>query len=1398
MPIVDLEKPSLTAAIDTPKGFAVTPGEADMQGQDSPVERPAWSSTIAAAFRQDNTVGSYFANEARQSPLFEEPGFNPWEAIKGTKYEPHWRSFVDVRNSRAADDMKRQVDQEEEDRKTLSAAPWYQSLPAQIAAGVIDLPTLIPGGAFVKGAQGGFSVGRSALNVGIAAGIGSAAQETALHATQQERGLGESGVNIGASVLLGGLLGAGGAKLLSHAEWKNGVAALERELTGGAAQPEPWSSAPRDRSAYIDDRKYQESLSAPYFDGENKIASSREVPFSGDLPQVGSWRISHIKGNYGHEIERLTTVKLDDLDLPEVREGKLDPTKRGDDERYAEWLKQGLRAPPIEIVETEAGKLRVSDGHRRALAAKLAGQDEIEAWVSYAVPTGKIDSSGKPMKTGLTYELAHPGGATGAPAPASVGAAANEPTNIEGNSIAGRMASTVAASTKQLNPLLRILQSDSPVAREVGTQLFENPLYLKKNMDGIASQPAAETLMKEWNGGLVRALEATDDAFSEYRKGGGALGRDEFRQAVGRAMRRGDQDADPFVTKVAQSWRSQVFDPLKEAAIKAGLLPEDVNVETAASYFSRMWNRNKLIAREGEFKGVVQKWVEEQAPTWQQQFDKETERSLTPLQREIDDLEMAKLRRSSEAAQRDNEVQTGEFSEDDIRRAIGIVQGGAPKPQGVKTLTQFIHSAGGLFDQSGELRHMGITNKARPGFVKNTLRDAQDKGGGWTFDDMARHAWENGYFPYHGERPTVREFLDALADDFNKRRAVVRESDHEAYRLQELVNQLDQDLSRLGIDVKSGVRFSTSEEVKGMIGRVYKAMDAQADSRIADLKKVLAERQAERNVDREARFGDVKESGRDIADQVFNTLTGKTGEGVRPEFITVNARGPLKERTFNIPDHLVEDFLEHDVDLVGRRYSRIMGADVELAHRFGTPDMKEQIGKVREDYARLRQGITDEKELTRLGKAESADVADLEAVRDLLRGTKNESPVERNYGRIVRVANHINYIRVMGEAAIASLAETVRPAMVHGLMPYLGTVTKFAADLKTIKMSVAEAKLAGNIAEDVLAHRLATLADIADPYSSRGPIEAFLENMTNVASKWNGLRILTDMQKSIGAVMTQNRILQNAEKYAGIKKSEKAYMAYLGMDEGMAERIAKQFAEHGETINNVRVANTENWTDPVARRTYRAAVNKDVDSIITTKGVADVPLLASTSTGKMLLQFKSFFLAAHQRVLLRGLQESQARFVGGTIAMTGIGMFATYLKALSGNRTDQLSNIASNPGWWIAEGLDKGGPLTVPMELANAFEKATGVNPIKSPIRAFDENSRISQRIQNRSLMGTVGGPSVGLVDDFTSTLGIPYTMYKGEQVSQAQKNAAERLLPFNSYAGMRQILRYVVNPPNQ
>jgi hypothetical protein len=155
-----------------------------------------------------------------------------------------------VRKASASRIVKLKIDREIEDRKNLDAAPGMQSFVSQLVAGTLDLPTLIPGGWFVRGVRGGVALSapargipawaeaggwRTAANLPLVAAeatgkavaragrvmapmatlgaAGSATQELALHTLSETRTAAESGFNIGAAAFLSGLCGSAGARL---------------------------------------------------------------------------------------------------------------------------------------------------------------------------------------------------------------------------------------------------------------------------------------------------------------------------------------------------------------------------------------------------------------------------------------------------------------------------------------------------------------------------------------------------------------------------------------------------------------------------------------------------------------------------------------------------------------------------------------------------------------------------------------------------------------------------------------------------------------------------------------------------------------------------------------------------------------------------------------------------------------------------------------------------------------------------------------------------------------------------------------------------------------------------------------------------------------------------------
>lgn len=115
---------------------------------------------------------------------------------------------------------------------------------------------------------------------------------------------------------------------------------------------------------------------------------------------VGSWVKADFKLTDSQPVYQVRELPLDNLYLPELDgSGRLQPEKRKYLDGYIERAKAGERAPSINVIEMESGKLRVVDGHRRALAARAAGKTTIRTLVSPLIdtPDGKKEATAEPL-----------------------------------------------------------------------------------------------------------------------------------------------------------------------------------------------------------------------------------------------------------------------------------------------------------------------------------------------------------------------------------------------------------------------------------------------------------------------------------------------------------------------------------------------------------------------------------------------------------------------------------------------------------------------------------------------------------------------------------------------------------------------------------------------------------------------------------------------------------------------------------------------------------------------------------------------------------------------------------------------------------------------------------------
>ncbi len=818
-------------------------------------------------------------------------------------------------------------------------------------------------------------------------------------------------------------------------------------------------------------------------------------------------------------------------------------------ENFKKWL--------IEIYKAVTGLgTPISDDIRSVMDRLVATEGEIQA-------KANLDAGGAPIVPGG-------GGSAG-------GAQITNRTDAKLKSALG-----AERALRQTSPGLRAATSHDVETRRVAQDLVETPFIYEENALGNAPQPAVETLIKTHQAPLAQSIQDLDGLYVQYRTGatGGRLKRlsvqasdalsrsardwltfDEFRDEIGKAMRRNDAHAVPEVASAAKRFRELVFNPLKDAAIENGLLPKDVAVETADSYLSRLWNTRKIVANRPDFINRTVKWL-----------------------------------KSGQAA------------------------------------------AGALGDEASQ-------------------------------------------------------------------------------------------------------QFSRLSE------------------------------------------GELQ----DIAEQIITTLIGTPGGRLPYNAIPVSLKTApaLKERTFNIPDTWVEDYLESDVERIAQFYTRTMSSDVELARRFVTPDMNEQIRKIQDSYARKSLAAKTDKERIALDKQRRADIRDISAMRDRLRGTyAAPSDPDSILSRVVHQVKNWNYLRLMGGMVISSFSDAARPVMAEGVTRTIGAgLLPMIRSLKAFRISAGEVQKAGTALDMVLGSRANSIADIGDDFGRHTKFERGMDAAANLYGTAALMNPWNTAMKQFTGVLVQDRILTDVAKVADgtISPHSLEMLAASRIDRNMAERIADQFSKYGETRGGTKIANTDLWDDKQALTVYRSAIVHDVDNAIVTPGVGDRPLVASKLLGspelaQMVFQFRAFTFASMQRVLISGLQRRDAATLNGLILSVSLGALTYYVKSLQAG-----IEPSDDPAVWISEGVDRSGVTSSLYDINNIVEKLTAGRVGINAIRGGPPMSRYA----SRSIVSALLGPSIGTMTDVAqSTAGA----FSGN-ATEADKRAMLRLIPAQNLFYLRSLL---------
>lgn len=500
----------------------------------------------------------------------------------------------------------------------------------------------------------------------------------------------------------------------------------------------------------------------------------------------------------------------------------------------------------------------------------------------------------------------------------------------------------------------------------------------------------------------------------------------------------------------------------------------------------------------------------------------------------------------------------------------------------------------------------------------------------------------------------------------------------------------------------------------------------------------------------------------------------KIGENASSGFSS-KMSGTFKKRSFDVKDSDFQEFLENDIEELGRRYLRGTAADIEFVKEFGDVEMKAALAEVQDYWANkmLDKSLT-EKQRLKMQKQSADDMSDLTDMNLRIRGKFDVADPNNPWVRTGRAIRDLNYLRLMGGVMAASFSDMARIVMAEGMADTFSKgLVPMVKNIKGFKASGGEAREYGVASETILSGRSTIISDIEDYTIGGTAIERGLHSMAQGYGKINILDAWTSGAKQLHISVMQNKVIPGMKSGKFDKRLER-----LGISADNQRLIGEQLKKHATNDNGFWLANRNKWTDPDLQELYAIAMRKESDRVILIPG-EEKPLFMSNNMGKTFFQFKSFMFASTQRILIAGVQGQDAHYMQGLVGMTSLGMMTYAFKQWDAGR-----ELSDDPSVWVMEGIDRSGMLGSLMEVNNTIEKLSNNSMGMRPVLGV---STPSSRFASRNNWEAMMGPTFG---SFLSTaLRVAGSASDENPWGDSDTRALRRLLPYQNLMIFRQLL---------
>ena len=1270
---------------------------------------PSMRESFGAYFRSENTVGSALSSRTLAETLFPTPNSPQLSTdeilkrIETDKLGAYQEHFLSVDTAAEYEAVKSDLNRRIEDHRTMASAARLTGVAAMLAAGIIDLPSLLPGGLAVRGLKG---AGAAGLATSFAAGaaLQSTASEVALQATQVGRTAEESIAGIGGSIILGGILGSAAHAIAFRTLGPAVVGKVEQRLEQAVADLSDGQAGMR--SAGAAQVNAYERMRAEGLDSQRSVSS---------------FGINEVLRGLG---------------------------KIGENSPSLNWIGKNARIPMLDLERTQSpaaldalNKLVFRVGITKAEAAgEVSGGAPVIAYVrDYQEDLSRIAET-----SSLEYKAAKSAFQGYEDFDTQVTRALLQPSAPAHPAVAKVAKMYREVYTRIVDELIEAKVLPPTVKEKYGDAYFPmifdadairaNPTQFKQMISaGFSKQlrEEAEAALRE------KAVRQKQNEGVEARIVGVTATRGKVDEAGAPVInpKTGKQVQEKVVLQEGTQLERQRI-AREQYQLRKEYLEENRRLSSEV-FDAETKARLKEIDgfRNDQKRGFVEAFTA--------QLDAAARNSdLTPAQRakEVRRINAEQKRMLDRVeAERRKDVETYSKQRRDEKKAI------------LDPINKELKEAKAIRDEA--IAHAeGVAQKQ----IKETLvnpREGLEGGlrftrGGKVADDLvkaeadglAQHWYDSttGFNKY-----TLEHEIDGFTDFLKKRRTPVNHLDllNAGFVRGEAYSILEDYVRKAGTDAAMARNFTNTVKKDGELVDVG-VMNPFDPRRKSDIQDRI-------NADYEA-----------LRDSAYAS----------PEFKAKEAA------------------LEAKYVKLGA--GKDQAARAELAKQFQA-ELRAIRGEVERKIANQRD----------------ADLANLRAVHDAVRGNAAAGS-SQSFRNAVEVVSSFNYIRLLGGTVLSSMTDPIKIAIATGMGntvkgAMLAYQQTFRSAWKTANAAQKGLGRAGAaMAELHLQARLAQLADVGNPHRVDSPAVNFMRRASQIFSKASGITYWNAFWKQTSENATMAYLGQLAYKgWDNLAKSERAWLANLRINrDGLAMIKAAHEGQRGDKFfDDWPMLMHDEWADRQAAQLVRHALGEELNNQVITPQSYDRMSFASTPQGRVLWQFRQHGISNQMRFLGRQAQlasmdkDRMVGLAGGFAMLVTAGALIDYLKQVSGqvgatgnlarNRSAterQWDEWAKTPGMALWNALDRSDTLPFLFtEPTNILDKTVGFGP-KSALTLFDDKAALKEtsRFKNRSVADTLGGPTLGLLND---TIGATKALGKivtGQKLGRGDYRAAERIIP--------------------